>query len=178
MDEGKAGMGLSGGPAGKVSSRVGVDQVPVSVRSLTTIAEPAYLDQHSLETPRAQRFSAEEWARAILERATLSRRGARALWRSIGLRLGPVGDPAYVQGWRIAARDESHIRLETSSWYLEARSVCLVDGDTTSLSLALEFVHQHVASLVWAAIAGPHQRAVPVMLSQADELLAHDLSGD
>jgi hypothetical protein len=28
---------------------------------------------------------------------------------------------------------------------------------------------------VWAAVAGPHQRAVPIMLSQADVLMAQDI---
>jgi hypothetical protein len=174
--KGEAGMGVWTGSAGRVTSRVGVDRVSPAIRSLTTFAAPDYVDLYSLDTPRAKCFSPEEWARAALERAPVSRRGARSLWRTMGLRLGPAGDARYVQGWHIAAGDGSYLRLETSSWYLEAEAVCVVDGDTVALSLSLRFARQPVASVVWAAIAGPHQRAVPVMLSQADELLAHDIA--
>jgi hypothetical protein len=169
-------MDLRTESSGSVSSQVGVERVPEHLRALTTIAQPDYIDLHSLRTPRARCVTPEDWARAALERAPLSRRGARALWRSMGLRLGPSGDARYVQGWRIAERSDSHVRLVTSSWYLRAQAVCAVEGDTVSLSLALEFVCRPAASVAWAAIAGPHQRAVPVMLAQADELLAHELA--
>lgn len=169
-------MSLQTGSVGKVVGLVGVGQVPGRFRALTTITEPAYVDLYSLRTPRARCFSPEEWARAVLERAPLSRRGARALWRSMGLRLGPSGDAAYVQGWRIAERTGSHLRLETSSWYLRAEALCVVEDDTVSLSLTLRFTRQPVAAIVWAPIEKPHQRAVPVMLAQADELLARDLA--
>ncbi len=167
-------MGVWTESSGRVTSRVGVDQVPPAILALTTFVAPDYADFFSMDTPRARRFTAEQWARAVLERAPLSRRGARTLWRTMGLRLGPADDAGYVQGWRIAVRDGSHIRLETSAWYLCANAVCVVEGDTVGLSLSLQFVCRPVASLVWTPIEGPHQRAVPVMLSQADELMAHD----
>jgi hypothetical protein len=154
-----------------VSSIVGMDDVPEDVRSLITLAEPDHVDLFTIETPSAEDHSAEEWARAILEQAPVSRRNARALWRLIGLRLGPPGSPDHVQGWTIAARGDNWLRLETASWYLTAQAVCLVEPGQVSISLSLRY-DRPPAALVWAGIAGPHQRAVPVMLRQAVTLLA------
>ncbi len=154
-----------------VSKWVALPAVPKSVRPHTTIAEPDYVDLFTLTTPRAQTYSAEEWTRTVLEAAPLARRSARALWRVIGLRLGPNGSPEHVQGWRIAAGGDGWLRLETASWYLTAQAVCLLEEDSVSLSLVLHYDRSPVAELVWAFVAGPHQRAVPVMLRQADEIL-------
>src|SRR5262249_28321080 len=79
------------------------------------------------ETPVATDHSAEEWARAILERAPISRRNARRFWRLIGLRLGPPGSPDHVQGWRIAARHDGWMRLEAASFYLTAQAAWLCE---------------------------------------------------
>ncbi len=154
-----------------VSSIVGMQDVPEDVRTLITLAEPDHVDLFTIETPTAEDHSAEEWARAILEQAPVSRRNARALWRLIGLRLGPPGSPDHVQGWTIVARGDNWLRLETASWYLTAQAVCVVDPGHVSISLSLRY-DRPPAALVWAGIAGPHQRAVPVMLRQAVALLA------
>jgi hypothetical protein len=153
-----------------VSSAVGVHDVPESVRGLTTLPEPDYVDLFTAEVPMAVDASAEEWARAILERAPVSHRNARRFWRTMGLRLGPPHSPDHVQGWAIAARGDNWIRLETASWYLTAQAVCLVEDGRVSLSLSIRN-DRRVAALVWALVSGPHQRAVPVMLHQAVKLM-------
>ena len=83
--------------------------------------------------------SPEQWARAVLEQAPLARRNARLLWRLMGLRLGPPHSPDHVQGWRIAARGDNWIRVETASWYMTAQAVCLVEEGHVSLSLSLRY---------------------------------------
>lgn len=108
--------------------------------------------------------------RAVLERAPVSRRNARRLWRVLGLRLGPRHSPGHVQGWKIAASGDDWLRIETASWYLTAQAVCLVEEGRVSLSLSLRY-DRRVAALVWALVSGPHQRAVPVMLQQAVRLM-------
>ena len=159
-----------------VSSLVGVHDVPDSVRALTTLDEPDYVDLFTVATPRAADRSAEEWARAVLEQTEVARRNARKLWRLIGLRLGPPHSPDHVQGWKIAARGDNWLRVETASWYLTAQAVFLVEPGQVSLSLSLRY-DRSVAAAVWAGVSGPHQRAVPVMLRQAVQLMAGD-SGD
>lgn len=153
-----------------VSSLVGVRDVPEAVRSLTTLAEPDYVDLFTVATPMATDRSAEEWARAVLEQAPVSRRNARVLWRLMGLRLGRPHTPDHVQGWKIAARGDNWLRVETSSWYLTAQAVCLVEPGQVSISLSLCY-DRPVGALVWALVSGPHQRGVPVMLRQAVRLM-------
>jgi hypothetical protein len=153
-----------------LSSIHGGQDVPEQVRARITLVEPAYLDVFTIETPVATDHSAEDWARAILERAPVSRRNARRFWRSLGLRLGPQGSPDHVQGWRIAAAGDDWLRIETASFYMTAEAVCLVEPGRVSLSLCVRH-DRPPAALVWALIAGPHQRAVPVMLRQAVALM-------
>ncbi len=154
-----------------VSSLVGVHDVPDRVRALTTFDEPDYVDLFTVTTPRATDWSAEEWARAVLEQTEVARSNARKLWRLIGLRLGPPRSPDHVQGWKIAARGDNWLRVETASWYLTAQAVFLVEPGQVSLSLSLRY-DRPVAAAVWAGVSGPHQRAVPVMLRQAVQLMA------
>jgi hypothetical protein len=157
-----------------VSSLVGVDAVPDTVRSLATVSGPDYVDLYTIEARAAGDHSPEEWARALLERAALSQRHARRLWRLMGLRLGPGGSPDHVAGWTIAARADDWIRLETGLWYATAQALCLVGDNQVRVSLFLRYDHP-VARLVWRVVSGPHQRAVPVMLGQAVGLMSAGL---
>jgi hypothetical protein len=144
--------------------------IPDRIRARITLAEPDHVDLFTIETPVATDHTAEDWARAILEQAPVSRRNARRFWRTLGLRLGPPGSPDHVQGWRIAARHDDWLRLETASFYMTAEAVCLVEPGQVSLSLSVRH-DRPPATLVWAAVADPHQRAVPVMLRQAVALM-------
>jgi hypothetical protein len=153
-----------------VSIAVGADAVPEAVRSLTTLTQPDYVDLFTITTPSAMDWSAEEWARAILEEAPVARHNARRLWRLLGLRLGPPSSPHHVQGWSVAGRGDDWVRAETASLYMTAQAVCLVEVGRVSISLALRY-DRPVARLVWALVSGPHQRAVPVMLRQAVRVL-------
>ena len=80
--------------------------------------------------------------------------------------LGPRHSPSHVEGWKIAARSGNWLRVETASWYLTARAVCLVEEGQVSISLSLRY-DRPIAALVWAVVSGPHRRAVPDMLRQA-----------
>ncbi len=147
------------------------DDVPGAVRDQSTLTRLDYIDLFTVRTPHAGTHSAEEWARAVLERSPLSRQNSRVLWTFIGLRLGAAGSPDHVQGCRITERSEGRVRLETSSWYLTAQALCVVDGDDVSVSLSLSYDRPEVARIVWRFVSGPHQRAVPVMLRQAVQLI-------
>jgi hypothetical protein len=160
-------------PPPTVVCRIGTTDVPTRVRSLCTFDAPDYVDSFTLHTPSARERSAEGWARAVLEEAALSRRSARRLWQLMGLRLGPAPYSAgHVQGWAIADTGADWIRLETQSWYMSAQAVCLIDNTGLSIALALRFDHEPVARVAWAFVERPHQRAVPIMLRQASELVA------
>jgi hypothetical protein len=146
-----------------VASVVGVQEVPERVRRLTTLAEPDYVDLFTVTTPMATDRSPEEWTRAVLEAGG---RNARVLWRLMGLRLGPRHSPDHVEGWRIAARGDNWLRVETASWYLTGQAICLVEQDQVSLSLSLRY-DRPVAAPLWGLVSGTHQRGVPVMLRHA-----------
>jgi hypothetical protein len=90
----------------------------------------------------------------------------------MGLRLGPRDSPDHVQGWKIAARADHWLRLETGSWYMTAEAICLVEETQVSVSLSLRYDRRPVAALVWALVSRFHQRALPVMLHQAVKLVA------
>ena len=154
-----------------VTSAIGLQEVPPPVRDLAVLDEPDYVDLFTITTDRAADRSPERWARTILEETPIARRHARRLWRLMGLRLGPPGSPDHVQGWAIGERGDRWIRLETGSWYLTARAVCLVDETEVALSLSIRH-DRPVGPAVWALVAGPHQRAVPAMLHQAVQLAA------
>jgi hypothetical protein len=53
---------------------------------------------------------------------------------------------------------------------MTAQAVCLVEEGQVSISLSLRY-DRPIAALVWALVSGPHQRAVPVMLCRAVELM-------
>jgi hypothetical protein len=160
-----------------VSSVVGQDQIPDRILSLLTLADLDYVDLFTVATPNAMANSAEEWARAVLERAPVARRNARMFWRLIGLRLGPPHATDHVQGWEIAARGDNWIRLQTASWYMAAQAICLVEEGRVSVSLSLHY-SSIFAKLVWAIIENQHQRGLCVMLRQAVRVMSPSRGGD
>jgi hypothetical protein len=149
-----------------VSTAVGLANVPPWIRALDTFARPDYVDVYTARTSRARDRSPEDWGRAILEESPIGRHSARRLWRALGLRLGPPNTPGYVQGWKIAARGDDWIRIETASWYMTGHAVCRVEDDAVSIALFLRY-DRPIAALVWAVVGIGHRRAVPVMFHQA-----------
>jgi hypothetical protein len=134
-------------------------------RSLSPIRNPDYVDYFTESIDGLPERSPEEWARAVLE-GTATGRAAPMLWRFLGLRLGPRPSPDHVQGWKIAARGDDWIRLETSSWYMTGHAVVRTADGVLSLSLILRFDHP-IARVIWPPVSIGHGRAVPAMLHQA-----------
>jgi hypothetical protein len=153
-----------------VMTVVGLSDIPATIRSHDTLASPDYVDVFTAPASGATERSSEEWARALLEE-TPTGRAAPALWRSLGLRLGPTASAEHVQGWKIAARGDDWIRLETVSWFMTAHRIVHIDDRQLSLALFIRYDHP-IASLVWMPVSALHRRAVPVMLRQA--LTSHD----
>jgi hypothetical protein len=144
---------------------VGLSDVPETIRSHDTLASPDYVDVFTAPAAEATDRSPEEWARALLEK-TPTGRAAPLLWRRLGLRLGPRGSAEHVQGWKIAARGDNWLRLETASWFMTAHGILHTDDRQLSVALFIRYDHP-IASLVWMPVSALHRRAVPVMLRQA-----------
>jgi hypothetical protein len=159
-----------------VSTAIGVANVPDTIQRLSTMPQVDYVDSYTAVTTNARDKSPEGWARAVLEDTPLGRR-ARRLWRLLGLRLGPPNSPDYVQGWKIAARGDDWIRVETSSWFATAHAVCHADDGHVSLALFLRYDHP-IAGVIWAPVSVMHQRAVPVLLHQALKRHDHGREGE
>jgi hypothetical protein len=150
-----------------VVTTVGLSNIPEAIRGLDTLTRPDYVDCCTVTTSAAGDQSAEQWAREALEE-TATGRSAPLLWRRLGLRLGPTPSPDYVQGWKIAARGDEWIRVETSSWFMTAHAVVQIDDEHVSLALFLRY-DRPIAAHIWGPVSVLHRRAVPVMLRQALE---------
>jgi hypothetical protein len=140
--------------------------VPEEIRSLSTMAEPDYVDLFTMTAGIPGR-SPEQWARTVL--ADVLGRTGQVLWRGLlGLRL--TASPDRVAGWKIADRGEDWIRLEAASWFLTARLV--VEADDEHVSLAT-FVHydRPIASRIWPPVSTRHRVVVPIVLCKAYTLL-------
>ena len=162
-------MNVEAEPTVAVSGALGIENVPRRVRNLSSFEHPNYIDCFAMDTPYASGCAPEVWARAMLEESSLSR-DARVLWTLMGLRLGPPASLDHVQGWRIERQGDDWMRLQTSSWYLSAGVLFLVEPDRLLASLSLRY-DAPVARLIWAVVSNRHQKAVPVMMRQADRLL-------
>src|SRR5262245_40476571 len=139
--------------------------VPESIRSLTTLAHPDYVDLFAIETKSAARRSPEQWARAGVEEAAGF--GGQLVWRVLlGLRLESRSSPDLVGGWRIAGRGDCWVRLEAASWFITAELVVHVDEGRVSVATFIRY-DRLMAALVWPALSIGHRRAMPGLLRHA-----------
>jgi hypothetical protein len=148
-----------------VVSVVGVTNISEEVQSFAALEHANYADLFTATTDLAADWSAEQWARALLE-DTPTGRSAPALWRLLGLRLGPTPSTDHVQGWKIADGGEGWVRIETASRCMTAHGVVTVEGTQVSLALFIRYDRPE-AALFWPAVSALHRRGVPVMLRQA-----------
>lgn len=141
------------------------DDVPETIRSLSTLAEPDYVDLFTVTTSRARDWSPEQWARAGIERA--AGRAGQFVWRVLlGLRLESRPSREHVGGWRIAGRGDDWIRLEASSWFLTAYLVVHVDDGQMSVATFVRY-DRPLAARVWPPMSAGHRRAMPGLLLRA-----------
>jgi hypothetical protein len=124
-----------------VVTAVGLSNVPEAIRSAASLARPDYVDCFTAAAVGDTGTSAVEWARALLE-DTPTGRSAPALWRLLGLRLGPTPSTDNVQGWKIADRTDDWIRVEATSRVMPAHAVVRVDDGAASYD-------RRIAALIW-----------------------------
>lgn len=157
----------------RIDTVVGLDHVPEPMRSLHALDRVDYVDDSTLHTPAATSWSAEQWARAVLEGGPSVRRYGFIPWRVLlGLRLGPSYTPSYVHGWRVTGRGDDWIRAEASSWLMTCNAVALVADGAVSVALFVRYDHP-VAPLWWGRmLSGVHRRLMPVILHQGEQVLA------
>jgi hypothetical protein len=144
------------------------EQVPGSVRALSSLPDPDYADLFILSTDIGA--TPEQWARAMF--GNVPSRAEVLIWRVLlGLRLAAGRSPATVAGWRICGRGPDWIRLETASWFLTANLVVQTAGGRVSLATFLRY-DRYPGRWVWPPLSAIHRRLVPrVLLGAARRLL-------
>ena len=138
--------------------------VPEAIRSLSTLANPDYVDLFTITTDQATGRSPAQWARAGVEDA--AGLAGQFVWRVLcGLRLERRLSPGYVGGWKIADRGNSWIRLEAASWFMTAHLVVRVDDGQLSVATFIRY-DRPIAGLFWPPLSAGHRLAMPGLLRQ------------
>lgn len=112
--------------------------------------------------------SAEQWARTVFEGAPAPLRWfLRTGWRWVlGLRLGPVGSPEHVQGWRIDAVTDDAITLAVASPLLSARLETRVAPGTLHVATEVTYLRP-AARFLWVAVVPVHVAIIRHLLHHA-----------
>jgi hypothetical protein len=138
-------------------------EVPESVRELSSLPDPDYVDLFTLSTEVAA--TPERWARAMF--GNVPSVAEQFIWRGLlGLRLSRGRSSATVAGWRIAGLGEHWIRLETASWFLTANLLVHTADGRVSLWTFLHY-DRAFGCVVWPPLSAIHRRLVPGVLRGA-----------
>jgi hypothetical protein len=142
--------------------------VPPAARALSTLAHIDYEDAFTIDVDPAQHATAEDWMRAILERAPFSvRQALQSGWLSIGLKPGSGPPEQVVLGWDIRCSTPEHVLLGRAS-RIGMPGELLLERQQHSLLFAT-FVQQNnqVARAVWAGVEPVHVPTVRQLLERA-----------
>ncbi|GAB3656265.1 hypothetical protein GCM10027589_15780 [Actinocorallia lasiicapitis] len=146
-----------------VHSAVGADHVPASVRALCPLPDLDYIDQFTLDTDLEA--TPEQWARALF--GDVPNPTEKLIWSGIlRLRLHPGRSPHTVAGWRIAERDTTWIRLETTSPFLTCHLLIHTGEKHISLTTCLRY-DKPLGRLLWSPLSAVHRRLAPALLRTA-----------
>jgi hypothetical protein len=141
-------------------------EVPEAMRSLSTFDDPQYEECFVARSAEPLRRSPEWLARTAVEESPATRRAGPLVWRALGLRLGPRPSPDHIAGWRIAARGDDWIRIETGSWFASVELVVRVHGSELHEAMFIRYDHP-AARLIWPPVSVFHRRAMPSILRYA-----------
>ena len=129
-----------------------------------------YADAFEIRLAGTDDRTAEEWLRDALEQLPAPVRWAIVVVHRYVLRfrLGPLGAPDHVLGWRVATDEPTEMVLQTSSSLLDATIVGRrPDPTRTSITTALRHRRPLLARLVWMLVGPLHRRIAPLLLERA-----------
>jgi Protein of unknown function (DUF2867) len=110
--------------------------------------------------------TAQAWARAAFEPASLTD-AKQLVWRRVlQLRLGPLDDLDRVGGWEVVENADDRLVLAADAWHLAGRLVFESAPDGPRITTRVTF-RNAAGRLVWAAVAPIHRTAVPDILAAA-----------
>ncbi|WP_081416842.1 hypothetical protein [Arthrobacter castelli] len=146
--------------------------VPTEERALVTLVGAHYVDHHALIAEDAQRWSPEQWARAMFEdsRSLLKRMRDLGL---LGALLSPPQPEGRVAGWMVVDTAAGWLRMESTSQLTSDQVVVRVDAEGASLTTAVRY-ERRGSRIVWRLISTQHRRFAPRVLRRAHRLLASE----
>jgi hypothetical protein len=146
-----------------VAGAVGTDNVPESVRALSSVPDVDYVDHFTLATDTDA--TPEQWARAMF--GDVPSIAEQLIWRGLlQLRLSPGRSPDTVAGWRIGGRGPDWIRLEAASWFLTGNLLVTTGHGRVSMTTVLRY-ERSLGRRVWPPLSAFHRRLVPGVLRGA-----------
>src|SRR5262245_9947187 len=132
--------------------------------AMITLPRADYTDRFGTTTGGFH--TAEAWARAAFEPASLDDSKQRVWRRVLQLRLGPLDDGERIAGWEVVESTDSRLVLAADSWHLSGRLV--FEADQSGASVSTRVTYRHLAGrLVWSVVGSLHRRAVPRILGVA-----------
>jgi hypothetical protein len=153
------------------ANAVSIDPVALAPHvRLTTLDRVDYADAFRLETELAQKRTAEQWARALLEEApeatrVMLRRG----WFALGVQLGSTEDGQLVLGWPVRWRAPDNVVLGARS-RLGFEAEVLVTRERSAVVVATVMqLKNPAARAVWTGFAPKHRRVLRHLLEEAGE---------
>ncbi|KAJ6441197.1 transcriptional activator protein DAL81 [Purpureocillium lavendulum] len=147
------------------SAITGTTTLPDSVRRLASVSAVDYGDVYTLHAVPAS-GSAEDWARAMLGDVPSSLENF--VWHGLlRFRLHHQQSPAHIAGWRIGDRADEWIRLENSSWLMDANIIVVKQQQQQQVSLATMVRYKSpVAAPWWWLLSFMHRRGAPKLLNE------------
>jgi hypothetical protein len=154
-----------------VTSAVGTNNIPESVRALSSLPDIDYADRFTLATDLGA--TPERWARAIF--GDVPGVAELLIWRGLlGLRLSRGRSPATVAGWQISGRGRDWIRLEAASWFLAGNFLIQTADGQVSLGTFLHY-DWRPGYMWWLPLSAIHRRLIPGLLRDAAARVARDV---
>ena len=143
-------------------------QVPEATFALDTLASPTWTYTCELATSKADRRSAEGWARAVIEGAPRLLRWFVVTGWIVGLRLrlGPRRSTDLVAGWEIVSSTPTAVILAVGSFALSAHLVVQVEDSRIIHSTFVRY-DRWPARFMWTVAAPIHRRVIPYLLEHA-----------
>jgi hypothetical protein len=142
--------------------------VPPATRSLSTLSHVDYADTFLVEVGTPKEWSAEQWARAVLNDAPIRVRANLLLgWSAIGLKPAIGRSGQSILGWKIRVSTPEFVLLGRDS-LIGMPGELLFKCERHALTFATFVQHNSwIARAVWAAIEPVHIRVVSKVLEQA-----------
>jgi hypothetical protein len=139
----------------------------VSVAEELVGARCDYADAFEIEVPASDAWTAEQWARHVVEGAPPAVRRTIVFAHRfvLGLRLAPASSPDHVLGWDIEENRPGVLRLAAASPFMRAEIVARrLERSRIRLTTLGHYTRPVPGRLIWVAVGPVHRRFAPYLL--------------